>query len=888
MPKPLGHGPPTKGEKRQVGKKGQRLRLCLKGLVQGVGFRPHVYTLAQHLRLHGFVHNTPEGLIIEVEGPKPKLLRFLKALNAPIPLKVQTNPKVKEKKKPKTQSPLQQEQEKNWPPPLPPLARVDNITIETLPPLEEENLPEDNASQQSPRKKGFSILQSSTVHSSAVQNSTVQSSTVQNSTVQSSTQEVPPLLSVGPDMAVCHACLKELFSPPQKGKPRADTRRYLYAFLNCTHCGPRYSISLRMPWDRPNTTLAHFAMCKECTAEYTHPADRRFHAQPMACPSCGPALEGSLHSFVACIEAGGIVALKAAGGFQLACNAHDEAAIKRLRLRKMREAKPLAVMVPNLATAHRYALLNKAEEALLQSLSRPIVLVRARENNGLPQAIAQGLSHLGLCLPSTPLHYALFYEATKRGQQEAAQPIRKAQGHTPSPLAWLEEALPLAWVMTSANLSGEPLIIDNGEALSKLSGVADCFALHNRPIVIRMDDSLMHMVGESPQMLRRARGFVPQPLPLPWKGPPLLAVGAHLKATFCLLHNNHAYVSQHLGDLDSPEARDSFCHNIEHLCTQLHLKPELLAADLHPTFFSTQWAQETGLPCLSIQHHLAHLAATWAEYPQLPGPLLGLALDGTGLGTDGLPWGGELLWLERGGPHGYAFERLGHLKPLPLFGGDAAATQPWRMGAAALVALGEEDKALAAGAAHGLSPALLKAWKHAKHLAPLSSSLGRQLDAAANLLGLCEVARYEAEAPMLLEALAHQALWQLQTRGEGTREEQSLSGVPWPLKGFQLEADNTLSLLGLLSQLGPPAGLRALWLHEALAKGLAEWAFATALQRGIRHIALGGGCLQNRLLCEALVYRLKQKGLHPLLPQQLPPNDGGLCLGQALLASWHF
>jgi len=865
----------------------RRLRLRLWGLVQGVGFRPHIYGLAHHYGLHGFVYNDKEGLVVEAEGEEEVLQRFMEEL--------QTHP--------------------------PPLARIDGIQVEA---------PEGLAGEGA----GFAIR-------------------------PSPTEEAPPLWSVGPDMAPCPACMQELLTPPgaeesrgalsgelsgvlerhptplgetphPTGEAPTTTRRYLYPFLNCTHCGPRYSLSLRMPWDRPNTTLAEFAMCAACRAEYKNPRDRRFHAQPIACPACGPQLqiyiagpEGEegprggedtppawerpppylgktphllgkdtpptwekhppclgntphlpgeytppgaeappLALCVACIAGGGILALKAAGGFQLACDAHNEAAVRRLRTRKMRDGKPLAVMVPTLATAHRYAMLSEAEAAALQSPERPIVLLRAREGNGLAPALAPGLSHLGLCLPSTPLHYALFYEAV--GGEGAA---------------WLEEAHRLAWLMTSANLSGEPLVAGNAQALCKLRGIADVFALHNRRIATRMDDSVLQVVGGAVQLLRRARGFVPRPLPLPWRGPPLLAVGAQQKSTFCLLHNNRAYVSQHLGELDNPEARASFCENVQHLCTQLQVRPALLAADMHPEYFSTQWAEETGLPCLQVQHHVAHLAAVWAEYPGIEGPLVGLALDGSGLGMDGLSWGGELLYLERRGGRGHQegagrgahWERLGHLSPLLLLGGDMAARHPWRMGVALHLALGNEAKALAVGAPHGLTPSLLRAWKRQTlH----STSLGRQWDAAAHLLGLCEAATYEAEAPMLLEALAHGA------RGQAR---------PWPLEGYAVEADNTLNLLGVLGQLeGRPVGGAALWLHEVTAKALGEWAIAGARRRGATQVLLGGGCLQNRLLCEALVGHIQRGGLQPLLPKQLPPNDGGLCMGQALLGSWHF
>jgi len=809
----------------------RRLRLRLRGLVQGVGFRPYLYALARRHGLVGFVFNDKEGVQAEAQGEAQALKAF----------------------------------EATWRggvagAPPPPLARVDFWEVEELPPKEEE-------------EEGFSILPSPEGQS-------------------------PPLLSVGPDMAPCAACLEELFS--------VGERRFGYPFLNCTHCGPRYTASLRMPWDRPHTTLASFPMCAACRAEYNNPEDRRFHAQPMACPACGPALEAvppaaegrsllrqtppppggvgggatqpsargepyaaskgrycvdSSH-LADCIEAGGIVALKAAGGFQLLCDAHNEAAVQRLRLRKMRDGKPLALMLPNLATARRYAALSALEEALLCSRERPIVLVRA-QGDSLAPSLAPGLVHLGVCLPSTPLHYTLFHEALGR----------------PPALDWLDRAHRLAWVATSANFSGEPLVYENEEALATLAGVADMFALHNRPIAVGMDDSVVQVVACAPQFVRRARGYVPRPLPLPWQGPPLLAVGGHQKSAFCLVHDNRAYVSQHLGDLETPKARAAFVDNVERLCGLLKLSPQLVAADMHPEYFSTQWAEATGLPCLKVQHHVAHVAAVWAEYPQLPGPLLGLALDGVGLGTDGLAWGGELLWVEKGAGGGpFQWQRLGHMKPLALLGGDRAAKEPWRMGVAACLALGEDSKALALGTPYGLRPPLLEAWKSAALPAPLSSSLGRFFDAAANLLGLCDVAEFEAQAPMLLEALAHRA----HSRG---------GSLPWPLEGFETEADNSLNLLGLLRPLeacrkdAGRAEAAALWLHEAVAKALAQWAASQALGRGAVHVVLSGGCLQNRLLCEALTRQLQGWGLCPLLPRLLPPNDGGLCLGQALVAT---
>ncbi len=665
--------------------------------------------------------------------------------------------------------------------------------------------------------------------------------------------------AVTPDTAVCAQCLAELFDP--------CNRRWRHAFINCTHCGPRYTITRSLPYDRPGTSMAGFVQCRACRAEYDEPANRRFHAQPNACADCGPRLmirdaQGHLlrvadvlADAVARIARGEIVAIKGLGGFHLACDARDAQAVARLRSRKMRDEKPFAVMLANIASAGGLARVSPAQRELLGSRERPIVLLAkdSRCDERLP-GVAPGLEWLGVMLPYTPLHHLLFHEAAGR----------------PAGTHWLEEPQPLALVMTSANPGGEPIVRDNEEALARLSGIADAYLLHDRDIVTRCDDSVVRVAEAglpgAVQFIRRARGYTPRPIRLARAGPSVLAMGGHLKNTICLTRGDEAFLSQHIGELDNAPARAAMQEAIARLSGLLGIEPEIVAHDLHPDFYGTrfaaQYARERGLDTVAIQHHHAHIEAIAAEH-RIEGLLLGLALDGVGLGEDGAAWGGELLRVERGG-----YARVGHLRELPLPGGERAAREPWRMAAAVLHRLGRNAELRARfpqQRAGGAVAMMLDAGVHT----PPSSSCGRLFDAAAALARVREIAAYEGQAAMLYEGLA------------------ARHGSVEPLAdGFRIGGDGVLDLLPLLERLADEgdAGFAAALFHATLAEALARWAIAAARAHSIGRIALGGGCLLNRVLSGALRAKLEGAGLEVLEARQAPPNDGGLSLGQAWAA----
>ncbi|CAO3379346.1 carbamoyltransferase HypF [Azospirillum argentinense] len=734
-----------------------RLRLRVRGQVQGVGFRPFLYGLAHRLALTGWVLNDGDGVLAEVQGEA--LERFLTALAQDAP----------------------------------PLARIDAIETDVIP--------------VQPDETGFAILAS---------------------------QRGAVTTGVAPDAAVCPACLAELFDP-------AD-RRYRYPFLNCTHCGPRFTITRALPYDRPQTAMAGFPLCPDCAAEYADPADRRFHAQPTACPACGPRLSHPIAEVLAALRGGRIVAIKGLGGFHLACDAFDAAAVERLRARKQRNGKPFALMVANVASAERFVEMEAAERALLEGVARPVVLVRRRDGApSLPDAIAPGLAWLGVMLPYTPIHYMLFHEAAGR----------------PDGTAWLERPQDLALVMTSANPGGEPLAIGNDEARQRLDGIADLIVDHDRDILIRADDSVMRVVAGAPAFLRRGRGHAPAPIRLPRSGPPVLAVGAHQKATVCLTRGNEAFLSQHIGDLDNVATLEFLEESVAHLRRILAVEPVAVAHDLHPDVQSTRFAESLGLPTLPVQHHHAHIAAVLAEHGG-NGPALGLALDGFGLGADGGSWGGEMLLVD-----GTAFTRLGHLAPLAQPGGDVAARQPWRMAAAALARMGRGAEIAGRFAACGPADGVRRMIEGGIN-APPTSSCGRWFDAACGLLGVREVSGFEGEAPMALESLV--------------RRPTVLEGG-WRIVGGVLDLTPLLeSLLQINAQEGAER------FHGTLAAALVAWAMPELTARGLDRVVLSGGCLMNAVLAEGLSAGFAARGVTALLPRRAPANDGGLSLGQAWVA----
>jgi hydrogenase maturation protein HypF len=670
---------------------------------------------------------------------------------------------------------------------LPPLARIDAVEVESIAPVA--------------RETGFKIL--------------------------ASARGAKVSTGIGADAAPCTACLAECFDP--------GDRRYRYPFLNCTHCGPRFTITRTLPYDRAQTSMASFPMCPACEREYHDPGDRRFHAQPTACPVCGPRLALPVEEIVRRILAGDVVAIKGLGGFHLACDATNHEAVRRLRQAKQRDGKPFAVMVAGVASARAFVDLGDAETRWLTSIRRPIVIARRSPGEArLGPDVAPGLAWLGVMLPSSPLHYLLFHEA----------------GGRPTGTAWLEAPQPLTLVMTSANPGGEPLVIDDADARRRLNGICDTIVGHDRAVVVRCDDPVVRVVAGGPIAIRRGRGFVPDGIDLPREVPSVLATGAYLKNAVCLTRGGRAYLSQHLGDMDSAETYRFFEESIRHLKTILDVEPVAVAHDLHPDFLSTEYAASLGIPCVPVQHHHAHVAAVLVEHG-LSGPHVGLALDGVGLGSDGTAWGGELLRVD-----GARFDRVGHMASLPLPGGDVAAREPWRMAVAALWKMGQTAEIERRWGARG---ATLSAMLDAGVNAPQSTGCGRWFDAACGILGVRDRSGYEAEAPMVLESLVH---------------------TPRVLPGTWRVAGGVLDLLPLLDALRgmtPEDGADAF--HGTLAAALVDLSLPAL--GASRTIAVGGGCLVNAALARCLVDGFAIHGVGVLMPRVAPAGDGGLALGQA-------
>ncbi|HEY8907315.1 MAG TPA: carbamoyltransferase HypF, partial [Rhodoferax sp.] len=625
----------------------------------------------------------------------------------------------------------------------------------------------------------------------------------------------------------------------------------------------RYTLTVHLPYDRVNTSMAKFTQCPACQNEYDAPTTRRFHAQPNACPECGPRLslfdtqwqpvsaDDPVAATAELIKSGQVVAIKGIGGFHLVCDARHAATAARLRGGKQREGKPFAVMVLNAVSARHYAQLHAQEAALLESAERPIVLLhQSQACETALQGIAPGLSSIGLMLPYTPLHYLLFHELLGK----------------PAGTDWLQQATPLALVMTSANPGGEPLVKDETEARASLSGLADAFLTHDRDILHRCDDSVMKWQGNAATFVRRARGYTPRRIKLPFTGPSVLACGAWLKNTVCLTRGNEAFVSQHIGDLDHAGTRQMLDETVGYLSDILGVQPQAVAHDLHPDFYSTQFAQtyaaQHGLPVVGVQHHHAHIAAICAEQG-ITEPVLGLALDGVGMGTDGSAWGGELLQVV-----GVQCERLGHLASLNLPGGDRAAREPWRMAAAALFEMHRGDE-IARRFPQQAGAAMMVGMLQRQLNCVATTSMGRYFDAAAGLLGVSELQNYEGQAAMLLEALAER-------HGK----------VAALVAGYVFTAENDLNFLPLLADLADckDAAYGAALLHATLAQGLGEWVLRAVDRSGLKYVALGGGCFLNSLLTQALTDGLSAQGLNVLTAQQLPPNDGAISLGQASIA----
>ncbi|MEA1672076.1 carbamoyltransferase HypF [Nitrospirillum sp. BR 11163] len=759
---------------------GRHIRV--RGLVQGVGFRPHVWRLAQALDIAGDVANDGDGVIIHAWGAPAALDRFQDRLRGEAP----------------------------------PLARIDAIEV---------------APHGGPPPGGF-IIAASVAGTART--------------------------GIVPDAATCPACRAELFDP-------ADRRRG-YAFGNCTHCGPRLSIVSAIPYDRANTAMAAFPMCPACAAEYADPADRRFHAQPTACPACGPRLwlepapvagTDPLDAAAALLRAGGIVAVKGIGGFHLVCDATSSTTVMELRRRKARDAKPFAVMARSVDEIGRYCRLDDATCALLQSPAAPIVLLARRPDGApLPDGLAPGQDHLGVMLPYTPLHHLL--------------------------MARMDGPL----VMTSGNRSDEPQVISNEDARGRLAGLADAWLMHDRAILNRLDDSVVAATRGAPVILRRARGYAPAPLPLPpgFDGlPPTLAMGGELKATFCLLRDGQAILSQHIGDLENAAALDDYGAMLRLYRELFDFTPAVVAVDAHPDYLSTTLgaalARECGARLVRVGHHHAHMAACLADAGIGVGDggegAFGLILDGLGLGGDGTLWGGEIL---RGGYHGVT--RAAHIAPAALAGGAAAMREPWRNLVAQLrLAFGDAWRTRAAPVRHHLPPdaqvAVLERMLETGTNTPPCSSAGRLFDAVAAALGI-HPARigHEAQAAMALEALArpHMAAARSYPVALGGGDPVVIGWLPmWE------------ALLADL-RVGEAPGLVAARFHLGFAEAMAS--AAARLGAGIGTIvALSGGVLQNRIILHELQARLRAVGCRPVTHARVPANDGGLALGQAVLAA---
>ncbi len=654
------------------------------------------------------------------------------------------------------------------------------------------------------------------------------------------------------DVATCADCLRELRDP-------AD-RRFGYPFTNCTSCGPRWTIIDRIPYDRPFTSMASFEMCAACRAEYEDPRDRRFHAQPNACPACGPRLRlvgeavaagaDPVDEAARLLAAGQIAAIKGIGGFHLAVRADDEAAVARLRRRKRRQAKPLAVMAPA-DRVDALAAPTDAERAALAAPDAPIVLVTRRQGAPVAPSVAPRRRRLGVMLPYAPLHHLLFDALAPHGVS--------------------------ALVMTSGNLGDEPICLDDDEAMSRLSDIADLWLLHDRPIRRRADDSVVRVAGSGQTVLiRRSRGIAPAPIFVRGRGrggPPVLAAGADLKNTVALLKEDRCFVSPHVGDVGDLATWDFFRETVRTLTTLLEREPEVLACDLHPGYLSSRWARqaaaERGLPLVEVQHHHAHMVAVMTEHG-LEGPCLGVILDGTGSGTDGTIWGGELLVGDRAG-----FARVGHLSTFALPGGDAAIRHPWRTAVSCLrEAYGDDAPRVPALSPYDVAGVR---WMLSRGLrAPRTSSCGRLFDAVAALCGVGCEARYEAEGAIALTAA---------TTTEAVRRAIPLAWEVSEAAGATVIDVPTL-IRGVARALrgGADVATVSARFHAALIASLAEAARRAAAAHGVTRVVLGGGSLQNEHLWTLLPEALAEAGLRPHLPRALPPNDGGICVGQAVVA----
>jgi hydrogenase maturation protein HypF len=762
-----------------------RRQIHVRGIVQGVGFRPFVYNLAQGLGLSGYVLNSSAGVTIEVEGESGELDRFVNLLGEDAP----------------------------------PLAHIEDVAVTWL------------------EAAGYSDF-----------------------VIRESLDEPGCLAPVSPDISTCDDCMRDFRTP--------TNWRYGYPFTNCTNCGPRYTITRKVPYDRPLTTMACFAMCERCLEEYADPRDRRFHAQPNACPECGPSLAlvatqdladapvfartGSSLAVIGevrqLLREGKILAIKGLGGFHLACDPMNDRAVQILRERKKRSDKPFALMVPDIASAERYSIVSEVERRVLMSPRRPIVILPRRPDAPLSQALAPGNNTLGIMLPYTPLHYLLF------------------GGSLDAPAEFS------ALVMTSGNLSEEPIVTANREAVMRLGRIADAFLFHNRDIHTRVDDSVVRVFEGKERVVRRSRGYAPYPVTLRFPAAEILACGAELKNTFCLTKEHHAFLSQHIGDLENYETLVFFEETLERMKELFRITPRAVACDLHPLYLSTKLALAMGgVEKIGVQHHHAHIASCMAENG-IEDKVIGVAFDGTGYGTDDKIWGGEFLVADFAG-----FERRAHFRYIPLAGGDTAVREPWRIGLSYLLdTFGAQAESLD-----------LPLWRRipSKKLAAVramierginsveTSACGRLFDAVASIAGVRDEVNFEAQAAIELE----------------------MSAVPgvdaaYPfdiLEGDPCQIDMRPAIQAIVRDLvaGLPGAYISAAFHNTVAGVVVEVCRRLHASEGIGRVCLSGGTFQNMYLLERAVAGLRADGFDVFLHSKVPPNDGGIALGQAMIAN---
>jgi hydrogenase maturation protein HypF len=760
-----------------------RKKLTVTGQVQGVGFRPFIYRTALENNITGSVKNSPEGVIIEIQGTDAQLSSFRDSLDNDLPR----------------------------------LARIITLKVDESTPQTKE--------------KEFQILASTSGEGHSV--------------------------LISPDVATCPDCFADMNDPAN--------RRYNYPFTNCTNCGPRYTITRSIPYDRPVTSMSCFPMCEDCMHEYTDPLDRRFHAQPNACPDCGPKVwltdkEGNtiaeenqaLEMLAAKLAEGQIAAIKGLGGFHLACDASSSTAVSALRERKNRPEKPLAVMVMDPDHAAMLAAVSETDRKILEGLERPIVLLPKSENFNLAPEVAPDTELIGIMVPYTPLHHVLmkFYSKLKTE--------------------------PASLIMTSGNMSSDPISLGNREAFSRLNGIADVFLFHNRDILIRVDDSVVTTIPEFDKtktekkrimFMRRARGFVPSPVFLTAGGPSVIGTGPELKNTLCITKDDQAFVSQHIGDMQNLETLEFWKEIRNHLTGILKVSPELIIRDLHPDYMTTNAAIDDELPSIALQHHFAHIHSVLAENMHT-GPAVGIALDGTGFGEDNTIWGGEFLYVN---PDTLDQQRLAHFSNIRLPGGEAAVREPWRIAQGIITDLNLAAETMKLDADLEKNALFLKQMLSKNINCPATSSCGRLFDAVSAMCGLCSKISYEGQAAIILE--------KIQDQSEKQYYECRL------IKSAEMFELDTTSMLKLISEdirqkISPAIISRKF--HLGLIKGVAEAAHFLCEKMNVNTVGLSGGVMQNRTIAIELPRELYRYGLNVLVHRQLPPNDGCISLGQAV------